>query len=145
MRYKTDKQAREALIKHIKSDDSGFCTVIATAQVTDCSMSKAYHTNKKFGRPHRKGMKIENHLEALKSLGWTARLVFHRQMGDKLTVNQAIQRLNDNKIYLIYIANQSSAHVITYREGQIRDWHAETHKGKAIRKGVYQVVEMTKV
>ena len=144
MRYATDKQARTALLTQVNPHESSFCAVIATAQATDCSITKAYYTAKKYGRKDNDGMILERHIAAVSSLGYDCEMIHHVTTDGRATVNQIIKKLDKEETYLIYIANSRTAHVMTYREGQIRDWHAETHAGKAIRKGVHSVWRVIK-
>lgn len=142
MRYPLYLKARQALLTHVSPNDSGYCTVLATAQATDCSMSKAYHTCKAHGRRDRDGMNIKGHIEAIKSLGFEVEEIDHCLLRRTvLTVNQAIKTLMDSKSsYVVYIRG----HVICYREGEVRDWHQITHAGKAIRKHVECIYKVTK-
>ena len=144
MRYKTDQQARDAVRRWINPNAAGICCVVSTAQVTDCSMSKAYHACKRAGRLDTSGMSISGHMQAMSELGYEAKLLggglsFEDPMS--MTVNQAIKKYcEEGKTYVLYTRN----HVITYRDGQVRDWHAETHANKAIRKRCESIYEMSK-
>ena len=143
MRYKTDQQARDAVRKWINPNEANICCVVSTAQVTDCSMSKAYHACKRAGRSDTRGMYISGHMRAMAELGYVGRRCkINRPSGAKnLTINQAIKKYcEEGKTYVLYTRN----HAITYRDGQVRDWHAETHAGKAIRKHCEAIYEMTK-
>lgn len=147
MRYKTDQQARDAVRKWINPKAAGYCCVVSTAQVTDCSMSRAYHACKRAGRPDTDGMSISGHMQAMSELGYQGQLIGGAltllDNGDSknLTINQAIKKYCEaGKTYILYTRN----HVITYRDGQVRDWHAVTHAGKAIRKRCDAIYEMTK-
>lgn len=139
MRYPSYVKAKSAVEKHVYPNDRGYCTVLATAQVTDCSLSKAYHTNKQYGRLDRQGMNMTTHLLAVRSLGVDIEMV---EGVCGLTVNQALKKINDKiGAYLIYV-NQ---HVFVYREGDVRDWHQlPPYKNKAIRKKVFAMFKVTK-
>lgn len=139
MRYPTYPKVEQAM-KHVNPDDDSYCTVVAVAQATDCSLSKAYHTCKAAGRKDRKGMYTKEHVEMIRNMGFNVDEV-DDVMG--LTVNKAIKHLNDSEgTYLFYILG----HVMVYREGFVRDWHQLTHvmHGKAIRKRIMNIYKVTK-
>lgn len=143
MRYKTDQQARDAVRKWVAPHATGICCVVATAQVTDCSMGKAFHACKRAGRSDTSGMTISQHMEAMAELGWIGYCIGGAcsTMGDKynMTINQAIKKYcKQGKTYVLYTRN----HAITWRDGQVRDWHVVTHGDKAIRKVCEVIYEM---
>lgn len=124
MRYKTDRQARRALLMHIDSNDKNFCAVIALAQITDCSMSKAWHKLKELGRKPRRGTYIEQSLKALDDMQYSYDPVPVRGK----TVNQFTKICSKNATYFVEVRG----HVLVIRGGIVRDWS----EGKANRRKI---------
>lgn len=124
MRYKTNEQAKQALLKHIDSKEKGFCSVIALAQVTDCSISRAYHEMSAVGRKARKGATTKSILEAVLKMGYSVDALAVEGM----TVNQFTKICTSTSKYLVFVRG----HVLAVRGGKVRDWSA----GKANRRRI---------
>lgn len=124
MRYKTNEQAKQALLKHIDSREKNFCAVIALAQITDCSMSKAWHKLKELGRIDRKGTYLTASLLAFGEMNYTLDWVDVKGK----TVNQFTKICDKNAAYFIEV----HGHVLVVRGGIVRDWSA----GKANKRKI---------
>lgn len=116
MRYKTNQEARQALLNDVDSQDKNFCTVIALAQVTDCTISKAWHKLKELGRKRRQGTRAEQYLKALDDMQYS----YDDVPVEGKTVNQFTKICDKNATYLIRVRG----HVLVIRGGLVRDWSA---------------------
>jgi hypothetical protein len=125
MRYKTNRQARRALLMHIDPSDKNFCAVIALAQITDCSMSKAWHKLKELGRKSRKGTFICQSMQALNDMQYSCEYIYDVK---GKTVNQFTKICDKNATYFLEVRE----HVLVIRGGIVRDWS----EGKANRRKI---------
>jgi hypothetical protein len=127
MRYKTNEQAEQALLKHIDSKEKGYCAVIALAQVTDFSVSRVYHELLKAGRGRRCGTYRSTQFKALRAMGFENNERVNDVKG--MTVNQFTKICDPSQKYLVHVRN----HVLAIRGGKVRDWSAgKTNRRKII-------------
>lgn len=97
--------------------ESGDCTVMAWANVFDCTYEQAYNYMAKFGRKHRKGMKLYQIKEALESCK-KAKVKFGPYDGwNRISLSKFCKKHSQGRYYVLV-----RGHALCVKDGVVYDW-----------------------